>query len=123
MANLKAHGAELARVKAIQKVDDPSDCVAERITYRALMRDGWILQKNQVRWREPQLGEQGLHDYGWKRLVKIKPGLTPREWGSKYLAAKKHTWVIERMALLLADKPVIPTQYTKQIELGQTTLE
>lgn len=119
MANLKAHGAELARVKCVRTVLDPTDVVSERITRRALLRDGVILQKEQVRWRS----NQELHDYGWKRYARIRADMTPRQWTEKYLAAKTLTWQVEQLSNLSPDKPVIVSDHARAIARGQTTFE
>lgn len=82
MAKLNARGRqELARV---EKEFNPSEdvdptCCWERRTY-ALMSDGKVLRKIDVRWRN----DNRLHSYGWHIKGNIKAGVDVTQWLTSY---------------------------------------
>jgi hypothetical protein len=94
MANLSAHGAELAR--ATKETTHPATGTLfwER-NERAYMADGWILEKRTVRFRpsaswDPPAGR--LHTWGWKLRGKVKDGFTVTAWVDYY---RKSGWSVQ----------------------------
>ena len=75
MAKLSARGrTEVARFSKEQAVDDPERTIDwQKVTY-ALMSDGHVLKKLDVRFKKSPLLEGYKHSYGWKD--KGKTGLT-----------------------------------------------
>ena len=85
MAKLSARGRkELARVSKEKETPEGDLTTWERRTL-ALMDDGNILEKRDVRFK-PIAGLEGSkHSYGWKVLGKAKPGLTPERFVEIYV--------------------------------------
>ena len=86
MAKLTARKrTELARVERERDVTDSSLITWERRTL-ALMSDGTVLEKRDVRFKPTSYSEGERHSYGWKVLGKAKADLTPDRFREVYLA-------------------------------------
>lgn len=76
MAKLSARGRkEIARVDREINVNDPTALTMWRKTTVALMSDGNMLEKLDVRFRDGH-----LHSYGWKLRGKVKAEVTPERF-------------------------------------------
>lgn len=89
MAKLSARGrTEVARFSKEKTVTDPDRYVDwERITY-ALMSDGHLLKKRDVRFKETTILAEQKHCYGWKDEGKVKAS---PERVREFLLAKGYT--------------------------------
>lgn len=79
MARLSARGRdELVRLEREHDVLDSELIDWERDTI-ALMSDGKIMRKRDVRFKASTYSPAKKHSYGWKVLAKLKAGLDPVE--------------------------------------------
>lgn len=77
MARLSARGrTELVRVSKAEDVTDSDSVVTWRRYTKALMSDGTILEKVDVRFKS----DGSRHSYGWKAKGKAKKGLTAEQF-------------------------------------------
>ena len=85
MARLKNNGQELVRAVMVRHGDSDMEW---RKTHLTLHSNGWILRKDQIRFRADRHSPARNHDWGWKRYRRAKPGASvPRtartfeKWG------------------------------------------
>jgi hypothetical protein len=104
MAKLSARGRrELARVSR-EKLTPESALVSWEKTTVALMSDGSVLEKSDVRFKPDQYDPGGRrHSYGWTVKGKVKAGLTPRQFVEIY---EKRGFVAEGVTSVAGDVEV-----------------
>jgi hypothetical protein len=89
MAKLSARGRK--EVYRLVKMQPDDENTTNNRTYRALMSDKTVLYKETFEWKIGSAGASSYggsnhHSFGWKRLGKLKKGITSEQWLESRLA-------------------------------------